>query len=78
MDPCLNCGDWFESSANNHQLYCTKRCKQAYYRKRDKPDLGNRQCGFCRGSMTGKRPQAKWCADYCRDKARRVRERQQD
>jgi hypothetical protein len=59
--------------ARRRQRECSPRCNNSA--RTAKPADPAKTCGHCGGSMTGKRPQARWCGDRCRDRARRVRER---
>jgi 5-methylcytosine-specific restriction endonuclease McrA len=62
------------------RVWCDRSCIRAFHQAEREASRAGRQrtCQNCGGSMAGKRPQAKWCGDDCREAGRAPRDRDQD
>ncbi|MGY1693572.1 HNH endonuclease [Geodermatophilus sp. SYSU D00814] len=72
---CLYCGTPLPETAGVRRRYCNRACDDAHDRDKRKQERPVHSCQRCGQAMPGRRPQAKWCSDLCRERARRDRDR---
>ncbi|MGY1710855.1 HNH endonuclease [Geodermatophilus sp. SYSU D00758] len=72
---CLHCGTPLPEDAGARRRYCDRACNDAHdqnQRNQERPAISCQRCGQ---AMPGKRRQAKWCSNLCKDRARGDRDR---
>ncbi|SDM65767.1 HNH endonuclease [Geodermatophilus siccatus] len=72
---CLHCGTPLPENPGTGRLYCDRACARAYRRGQRNQARPVASCQRCGQAMPGKRPQAKWCSDLCRNRANQERNR---
>lgn len=70
---CAQCGGSFDQPKDRRPLtYCTPRCRDLASFARDRAERRTGRpvhCSWCGGSLVGKRSDAKYCSDYCSNRA---------
>ena len=74
---CSFCGKYFESYPEDKQRYCSEECHQKYLERQRlhhilKLDI-HENCVFCGKKIEGKKRGTKYCSDFCRRKARDIK-----
>jgi predicted nucleic acid-binding Zn ribbon protein len=72
---CRACGKALPRDCGWLRVWCDRACQRAYRRAERDAVREVRACDHCGMAMPGKRPQARWCSDACKEAARRERDR---